>query len=212
MFHTYRIRNEKRRTCCKPEAPCRRQIVAAKWMERLVAVWRCSLLSGQAAAQCRYEAEAAGGLVFAGAVVLPPSQALHPGRHGGSGEPRVQQQEDRAYPHLQKRWRLLFFRHDHDPRSSHICSVGKPNPHHHLVDLGYWSRRLQAAASSLTITMFAGRVCLKRYLTSHCFSYTLHQLVCYVWRHLFWVCWLETSFVRQVFTQQNDSLLKVALE
>lgn len=52
----------------------------------------------QATAQCGHEAEAAGGLVLAGSVLLPPSQALHPGRDGGAGKPRVQQQEDRAYP------------------------------------------------------------------------------------------------------------------
>lgn len=38
-------------------------------------------------------------MVFPGPVLLPASQALHPGRHGGSGKPRVQQQEDRTYPH-----------------------------------------------------------------------------------------------------------------
>lgn len=37
-------------------------------------------------------------MVFPGSVLLPASQALHPGRHGGSGKPRVQQQEDRTYP------------------------------------------------------------------------------------------------------------------
>lgn len=56
-------------------------------------------LCGQAAAQCWYETEAAGSMVLAGSVLLPAPQAVHPGRHGGSGKPRVQQQEDRTYPH-----------------------------------------------------------------------------------------------------------------
>lgn len=58
---------------------------------------------GQAPAQCGHQAEAAGGLVLAGSVLLPAPQALHPGRDGGSGEPRVQQQEDGAYPYRPER-------------------------------------------------------------------------------------------------------------
>lgn len=60
-------------------------------------LWLVSLC-GQATAQCWYETETAGGVVFAGSLLLPTSQALHPGRHGGAGKPRVQQQEDRTYP------------------------------------------------------------------------------------------------------------------
>lgn len=59
----------------------------------------CSSLRAQATAQCGHKAEAAGSMVFPGPDVLPASQTLHPGRHGGSGKPHVQQQEDRAYPH-----------------------------------------------------------------------------------------------------------------
>lgn len=55
-------------------------------------------LYGQATAQCWYQTEAAGGMVFPGSVLLPASQALRHGRHGGSGKPHVQQQEDRTYP------------------------------------------------------------------------------------------------------------------
>lgn len=36
-------------------------------------------------------------MVFPRPHLLPPSQALHPGHHGSSGEPCLQQQEDRTY-------------------------------------------------------------------------------------------------------------------
>lgn len=40
-------------------------------------------------------------MVLTGSVLLPASQALHAGCHGGSGKPHVQQQEDRTYPESQ---------------------------------------------------------------------------------------------------------------
>lgn len=84
-------------------------------------------LCGQATAQCWYAAETAGGVVFPGSVLLPAPQALHPGRHGGSGEPRVQQQEDRTYPNSLPVVRYV----NHIQNLS--CSLG-------LFDLGAWLR------------------------------------------------------------------------
>lgn len=55
-------------------------------------------ISFQFTAQCWYETETAGSLVFPGSFLLPASQTLHPGCAGGSGKPSVQQQEDRTYP------------------------------------------------------------------------------------------------------------------
>ena len=105
-----------------------------------VLCWACfhtsgSSLCGQATAQCWYETETAGGVVFAGSVLLPTSQALHPGRHGGPGKPRVQQQEDRTYPNsppvVQLRPADIYIT-QLDPRCSHEWFTLKPEFQIHI--------------------------------------------------------------------------------
>ena len=79
---------------CPPDAPA--SVLPLALSRPLIL--RPTPFTRQVAAECGHSAEAAGRLVLAGPVLLPPAQTVQHDGDGSSGEPALQQREATAYP------------------------------------------------------------------------------------------------------------------